>query len=355
MNIYPVIMAGGAGTRLWPLSREEKPKQFHNLSGRGTLLEETVNRLKNINPRECIVVTSARYRDISRDEMENTGLKSTILCEPRPRNTAAAVLYSALYLQKIDPDAAMIVLPADHHILDEKAFDRILKLAVAEAEKNNLVTIGIRPTYPETGYGYIKALHGSTGEVLPVEQFVEKPDQDTAQKYFDSGEYFWNSGIIAFTVKSIIEAYRDWLPEMLGEFDRFNSLSAEELEDDLPATWKIKEEIFDRIESIAIDKAILEKAENRVVIPADFGWADLGSWKAIDDILDGDKYSNRTPTPDNTIFVNSSGCSVFSEGSRIAVVGMDNVVVVQAGDQILVIDKEKAQDVRKVVDIIRGK
>ncbi len=355
MNIYPVIMAGGAGTRLWPLSREEKPKQFHNLSGRGSLLEGTAQRLKNLDPAGCLIVTSSRYRDLSREEMEKTGLPSTILCEPRPRNTAAAVLYGALYLQKRDPGAVMIVLPADHHILDEDAFSEVLKLAVAEAEKENLVTIGIRPAYPETGYGYIRAEESSTGPVLPVAQFVEKPDAATAQKYFDSGDYFWNSGIFAFTVTAILTAFETHLPAMVEAFAPFAGLSPQEIEDDLPGTWQTKEKIFSEIESIAIDTGILERADNRVVIPADFGWADLGSWKSIDDILQGDENANRTPEPEDTIFVDSRNCSVFSEGSRIAVVGMENVVVVQAGDQILVIDKERSQDVRKVVDIIRGK
>jgi len=355
MNLYPVIMAGGAGTRLWPLSREEKPKQFHNLSGQGSLLEGTIKRLEGLDPEDCLIVTSHRYRDLSTEELKRCGISGSVLCEPRPRNTAAAVLYGALFIEKRNPEGVMIVLPADHHILDEEAFRGILKRAVAEAKKENLVTIGIKPTYPETGYGYIKAEDGSSGAVLPVDQFVEKPDLTTAESYLASGRYFWNSGIIAFKVNTIIDAFKKYLPEMIQAFSSFQNLSPEELLKDDAETWKLKENIFNEVESVSIDKGILEAADNRVVIPAEFGWADLGSWKATDDILSADTEGNRSPSPENAIFVNSENCSVFSEGSKVAVVGLDNVIVVQAGDKILVINKDNAQDVRQVVDIIKGK
>ena len=355
MNIVPVIMAGGAGTRLWPMSREEKPKQFHNLSGSGTLLEETVRRLRPLSPSMCVVVTSKKYSEMSMEEVKKGGLAGTALAEPRPRNTAAAVLYAAVYLDKLMDDSIMIVLPADHFIRDNEAFTATLRAAVTEAEKGSLVTIGIKPSYPETGYGYIKAVDGASGSAMEVERFVEKPDSETARGYVEAGTYFWNSGIFVWKTSAIIQAFHRYLPEMAQAFEPLHSLSAEKIQSVSADIWKHKETLFDSIESISIDYGILEKADNRVVIPSEFGWADLGSWKSIDDILEADSKSNRSPEKDNAIFVNSENCSVYSEGNRIAVVGLKNVVVVQAGNDILVIDKESSQDVRQVVEIVRQK
>jgi len=352
--IIPVIMAGGAGTRLWPMSTEDKPKQFHNMSGHGTLLEETINRLKPVSPEEIVIVTARKYEGLSLAEIKKSGLNGTILSEPKPKNTAAAVLYAAMFLKKKYGDPVMVVLPADHFIKDISGFTTVIEKAVSLAEKGSLATIGVKPEYPETGYGYIKGTKLADGASV-VEKFVEKPGFETAKEYVADGNYYWNSGIFVWKASVIIERFRELLPEMYAEFMKFDSLSHEEIASNSPEVWALKEKIFSSIESVSIDNGILENSGNRMVIPAEFGWADLGSWKAADDILDPDDCCNRTQSPENSIFVKSEDCTVLSEGMRIAVVGVSNIVVVQSGNDILVINKDSSQDVRAVVDIIRKK
>jgi len=353
--IIPVIMAGGAGTRLWPMSNEDKPKQFHNMSGQGTLLEETINRLKPVSPEEVVIVGSEKYEKLSINEIEKTGLRGTILSEPVPKNTAAAVLYAAVFLFKKYPESIMIVLPADHFIRNNHAFTDVIKKGIALSEQGTLVTIGVKPDYPETGYGYIKGVDGPAGDCVAVDKFVEKPDLETAKRYITSGNYFWNSGIFIWKTSIILDKFIELMPAHFEAFKPLLELDHSEISSTNDDIKKLKTQIFSSIESISIDYGILEKADNRMVIPAAFGWADLGSWKAADDILDPDTERNRTQSPDNSIFVNSENCTIFSEGMRIAVVGASNIVVVQSGDNILVIDKDSSQDVRAVVDIVRKK
>ncbi len=350
--ILPVIMAGGAGTRLWPMSRDDRPKQFLNLSGRGTLLEETIDRLAALKPQSLVIATAKKYEGLSREEIARSGIAGTVLSEPRPRNTAAAVLYAALYLRGLHGDGVMIVLPADHYITRPDVFIDVLRTAIDRARDGSLVTIGIAPSYPETGYGYIKALETS-GAVRKVERFVEKPDLEKARNYVASGDYYWNSGIFIWKISSIVAAFEKHLPGFVSAFAPLAQLPPEQYSSDASKVWELKTRIFDEIESVSIDTGIMEKADDVAVIPADFGWADLGSWKSIDDILASDDRGNRAPLSDRSVFVDCRDCSVFSEDARISVVGLSDVVVVQAGNEILVMDKKASQDVRKVVDIVR--
>ncbi len=352
MNVVPVILAGGAGTRLWPLSREDKPKQFHNLSGRGTLLEETIRRLLPLDPGRVLIVTSKKHETLSREELAKFAMPGVVLSEPRPRNTAAAILYAALYLDARGDDSVMMVLPADHHIRDTDTFLDILREGFLQAGNGTLVTIGITPTYPETGYGYIKASPGK-GPAYPIDAFVEKPDAALAKQYFESGNYYWNSGIFLWRTSSIIEQFKALMPEHVKAFEPLSQLGEDGIASNEGKSWELKKGIFDEIESISIDYGVMEKAKNRVVIPGDFGWTDLGSWKSIDDILPPDERGNRSPERDRAIFLNSANCSVFTETGRVSVVGLSDVIVVQAEGEILVIQKDAAQEVKKVAEMAK--
>lgn len=351
MKVIPVIMAGGAGTRLWPLSRDDRPKQFHNLSGQGTLLEETIKRLFPLNPEQLIIVTAKKYEDLSRAEIGKFKIPGTVLSEPRPRNTAAAILYAALYLKTLADDSIMILLPADHHIKNNEEFARIIKIAIGRAEGGALVTIGIKPTYPETGYGYIKTREGS-GTALEIDSFVEKPDIVKAREYFESGQYYWNSGIFVWKISSIMEQFKALMPGHMASFEPLISMSAGDIASNEGSVWEVKKKVFDSLESVSIDYGVMEKALNRIVIPGDFGWTDLGSWKSIDEILPADGDNNRTPVKERALFLNADSCSVFSEGKRVSIVGLSNIVVVEAGNEILVINKDASQDVKKVVELL---
>ncbi|TFH43825.1 MAG: mannose-1-phosphate guanylyltransferase [Chrysiogenales bacterium] len=352
MNITPVILAGGAGTRLWPLSRDEKPKQFHNLSGRGTLLEETIRRLLPLDPGRVLIVTSKKHESLSREELGKFKMPGIVLAEPRPRNTAAAILYAAIYLEKLGDDSVMMALPADHHILDTAGFDRTLREGITQAEKGVLVTIGITPTYPETGYGYIKAAQG-TGKARQIDSFVEKPDISLARTYFESGNYFWNSGIFIWKTSAIMGRFRELMPEHMKAFEALSSLSGDEIASNEGEVWEIKKRVFDGLESISIDYGIMEKADNRIVIPGDFGWTDLGSWKSIDEILAPDGNRNRSPKRERAIFLQSENCSVYTETNRVSVVGLSDVIVVEADGEILVIRKDAAQEVKKIAEMAK--
>jgi mannose-1-phosphate guanylyltransferase len=353
-TIVPVILAGGAGTRLWPLSREDKPKQFHNLTGEGSLLEQTIRRLFPLNPDQYIIVTARPYETASLEEMARTGTSGIILSEPFPRNTAAAVLYAATYLSRRYEDSIMIVLPADHYIRQNEDFAAVVKKAVDQAALNKLVTIGLKPLYPETGYGYIKALEG-TGDALPVDMFVEKPNLETAKRYIMDGNYFWNSGIFIWKTSAILEKFKKFMPRHYAAFEPLRALEADRIASNDEAEWELKKKVFAPLEPISVDYGIMEKAESRVVIPGNFGWGDLGSWNSIDDILPADENMNRSPFKDRLIAVDARNNTVFSEGKRVAIVGVSNVVVVESGDSILVMDKNSSQKVRQVVEIIRSK
>lgn len=354
MKVYPVILAGGAGTRLWPLSREDKPKQFHDLTGSGTLFEETIRRLKPIRPQMNVIVTGDRYADLTRQELKRMKLKGAVLTEPMPRNTAPAILFAATYLEKLDEDSIMIVLPADHHITKKDVFVATVKKAIETARKDALVTIGIKPTYPETGYGYIKAQKGA-GDILGVDRFVEKPNVETAQQYLDEGNFFWNSGIFVWKTSVILDWFQRLMPECYEKFAPLRKLSASKMLARDPQAASIRKKVFSSIGPVSIDYGIMERAENRAVIPSEFGWADLGSWQSIDDILPHDEAMNRTTKKDDVIFINAKNCSAVTENTRVAVIGLTNVFIVQDGDNILVMEKSASQDVRKVVDILKNK
>ncbi len=351
MKITAVILAGGAGTRLWPLSNEEKPKQFHDFDGKGSLLNATIKRLMPLNPDICIIATARKYKDMSRKELEAAGQYGIILSEPVPRNTAPAILYAAAYLSGLYDDALMIVLPADHYIKRNDIFRQTISAAIEAAKDDYLVTIGIKPRHPETGYGYIKAGEPA-GKAFIAERFVEKPDRETAEQYLQDGNYYWNAGIFVWKVSTIMSCFIKYMPGLYKTFSQLAGLDPKAIESGSGNARKITEDIFASIKPESIDYGIMEKAENKVVIPADFGWTDLGSWNSIDEMIEPDENNNRN-TGTAPVYISSNNCSVFSEGKTIALVGVNDLVIAESGNNILIMNRNNSQEVRKVTEIIK--
>ena len=348
MNVA-VIMAGGAGTRFWPRSTKEKPKQFLRLFGKKSLIQQTVERLSGfIDEKNVMVITNNDYVHLVNRQLPNLDPKY-IIGEPVARNTAPCIASAAALLHHDDPDAIMVVLPADHRIAENERFLEVIKSASqTAAEKNSLVTIGIEPNRPETGYGYIRreALPDVTfnnQDVYRVKNFTEKPELARARDFLESGDYLWNSGIFIWKVSAIVEAFRQYLPEI---FEQMKILAAsKKTEDDI-------NEFYHKCPSISIDYGIMEKAEHVHVVPASFGWNDVGSWKAVHELADKDEDGNAVG--DSTVILQDATGNLVdvASGKTIALVGVDNVAVVETDDAILVLNLDKAQGVKEVVDEI---
>lgn len=353
--VYAVIMAGGSGTRFWPKSTRKLPKQFLSLVGQGTMIQNTAKRIEPLIPQEQIlVVTNDNYVDIVKEQLPSVPHEN-IVGEPVAKNTAPCVAIAAEMLFKKDPEAIMVVLPADHHIKDPDAFNDFLKAAIEKAESgNHLVTIGIQPDRPETGYGYI---HGDNStreswnkkDVHPVKAFKEKPDEKTAQAFLESGDYFWNSGMFIWSAKSILSSFQEYLPDMYSLVKK----SGEGLygDDHISAI----NEFYHACESVSIDYGIMEHAENVHVVPGEFGWNDVGSWTAAYELGQKDALENVINAKHVTVS-ESTGNFISSEsGKMISVVGLDGFAVVETEDAILVCKLDKAQNVKDIVDQLKSK
>ena len=345
--VYAVIMAGGFGTRFWPKSRKSTPKQFLNLFGQTTMIQQTVERLKGfIDPEQVVVVTNQDYVELVKKQLPSVK-SSSIIGEPVGRNTAPCIASAATLLHKSDPDSVMVVLPADHRIGNPESFRKALQTAVKTAEKEkSLVTIGIKPGRPETGYGYIKRNENpdSTEAALPVyqvQQFTEKPDLDTAMKFYESDQYLWNSGIFIWKTDVILDAFKKHLPDLYHSAKKLEQ--SEFLEEDI-------EMFYHSCPSVSIDYGIMEKADKVHVVPGDFDWNDVGSWRAVYDLSDRDAHGNASVQTE-TLFINSSGNYVSAKGKKlVALAGVDNIAFVETEDAILLVNLERAQDVKKVVE-----
>lgn len=357
--LVPVILSGGAGTRLWPVSREGHPKPFMKLADGETLIEKTYRRAAKLpgvtqadyKPK-LLTVTNRDYYFMSRDELHKAGATGSFLLEPCGRDTAPAIAMAAHQVQdKFGSDALMLVLSADHLIQDEGAFALAVQKAVklASADTNFLVTFGIVPTTPETGFGYIKA----GGELMggyQVEAFVEKPDDATARKYLDSGDYFWNSGMFCFSAGQFLKQLSMYAPEV-GEaclkcWARLkDAFSGEE------PMLEIPQSLFKQVPSISVDYAVMERSNRVAVVPSDIGWSDIGSWNAIRDLVEPDSQNNRAYG--DVIFVNSKNTFVQSEDRLVAAVGLSNLMIIDTPDALLVATPEHAQDVKQVVGLLK--
>ena len=349
-NVYAVVMAGGSGTRFWPKSIKKRPKQFLNIFGDYTMLQETVYRLGDfIKPERVMVVTNSNYESIVKEQLPELNNES-IIGEPVAKNTAPCVAAAAALLHKKDPDSVMVVLPADHRIGNEDEFVRILKSAVKTAEeKESLVTIGIRPSRPETGYGYIHYDESGGGEVgderaFAVKAFKEKPDVETALMFLNSGDYLWNSGMFIWKTSTILSAFENNLPEIYKEAKKLSESAGSERD---------ISDFYHACPSVSVDYGIMEKANTVHVLPGDFGWSDVGSWRAVHELASKDENGNATGKSPVEIVDSSSNLVHSDSGKLISLVGVDGIGLIETEDSILVVKLDRSQDVKTVVERLK--
>ena len=345
-NTHLVILAGGVGSRFWPLSSEEKPKQFLDILRCGkTLLQLTAERFANLVPKENIwVLTSARYVDFVYEQLPDIA-REQVLAEPCGRNTAHPICYISWKIKKRNPRANVMVTPADHFIPDTKAFEEVMEECLSfAAETDALVTLGVKPTRPETGYGYIKADLGfasSRGHrIFRVDGFTEKPDLATAESYVQLPNYLWNSGIFVWSVSTIVNAFRVYEPTISAIFENLLPVY------DTPEEQACIDRDFPKCESISVDYAIMEKAEEIFVHPVTFAWSDLGTWTALRNEVSRDEHDNAA-IGENIHFFDSDHCIVHVEGKkRVVVQGLDGYVVVEKDDEILICKLSEEQRIK---------
>jgi len=352
-NNFAVIMAGGVGSRFWPMSREEKPKQFLDVLGTGkTLIQMTYDRLRRLVPDDQIyVVTNQKYAQLVKEQI---GLSdNTILTEPIRKNTAPAIAYAAHKIFDINKNANLIVAPSDHLILKEDEFVRIVEIALQKSESENcLVTLGLKPSRPDTGYGYIQFDGGAEvlGEVRRVKKFTEKPNLDVAENFLKSGDYFWNSGIFIWKAETIIESLQAFKPEL-------NQLFASKGNDyNTAAEQNFINNSFTQCEDISIDFAVLENAKNVFVVLADLGWSDLGTWGSLYTHLNKDAKGNATIGNHVHLF-DSSNCIINLPDGKIALLqGLNDYIVVESNGILMVVKKEDEQKIKEfVAEILKRK
>jgi len=351
-GLYAVIMAGGKGTRFWPCSRESMPKQFLALTGNRTMIQATVDRLVPfVQPENIFILTGEPYRKEIRKQLSNIP-RQNIIIEPEGKNTAPCIALATAIVQEKEPDAVMLVLPSDHVITDTSKFHEALETAVKAACLGPyLVTIGIRPAWPETGYGYIEM-----GEHFPVaktqrvnvaRRFREKPSREVAEEFLAKGNFLWNSGMFVWTAHTILSAFMWHMPQLYRGIKRICETLGK------PNAKKIIRQMFAEVEPISIDYGIMEKYEKILVVEGDFGWSDVGSWASLSDIMPQDEHGH--VCIGQLISVDSSDSVVYSPGKLVALVGVENLVVVETKDAILVCPKDQTQDVRKVTEILKSR
>ncbi len=346
MDTYAVIMAGGGGTRFWPLSRQNMPKQLLNLSGTDAMINETIKRFEYIiSPKNTYIVTNKSQADVMKDILLKKVPTENILVEPAARNTAACILYAAMYIYEKLGDGIMCVFPSDHYIIDERNFQKTLIHALNTAETtSSIVTIGIKPTFPSTGYGYIKSCEGQNN-VYKIDRFEEKPNLEKAKEYFRNGNYYWNSGMFIWKVSVIIEAFKRFLPRI------YNSLYKVSKMFDTDEGNKLLDEIYPNLDSISVDYGIMERTDEALVIPGDFGWNDVGSWDALGAIFPSDEEGNIIKA--DHIGIDTKQCIVYGDKKLIATIGLKDLVIVDTDDAVMVCNKNNAQDVKQIVDKLK--
>lgn len=348
-NQYCVIMAGGVGSRFWPFSTQKFPKQFQDILGTGqTMLQQTFERIRKvIAPENIFVITNKDFIEITESQLPDIP-KSNIVGEPMMKNTGACNLYMASKIHALNPEATMVVLPADHLILKEDAFVEKMQLALNIASKNDyLITLGITPTRPDTGYGYIQFEKEENQNVFKVKNFTEKPDLEFAKAFLESGDFLWNAGMFIWNTKTILHAFQTHLPEMIEQF------SACEYNND--GEKECIEIIYPKVTKISVDNGILEKAENVFVIPADLGWSDLGTWTSV--------YENAEKNTENNTLNTKYGLIYQSEGNiirlqnekkAIVVSGLQDYIVVDTDNALLICPRNEDQRIKEFVQDLKG-
>jgi len=350
-NYYAIIMAGGVGSRFWPVSTPEFPKQFHDMLGTGeTLIQKTFTRLSQLIPKENILIlTNDKYAEIVQEQLPMINSEQIVL-EPEMRNTAPCILYASMKIKKMNPNALMIVAPSDHWIEDEVQFVANLQRSFDICEHDNvLMTLGILPTFPNTGYGYIEFDKLDSRQVKKVVQFREKPDYVTAKKFIQSRNFLWNSGIFIWSVSSILNAFEKFQPAMYHLFnDGFDKLNTED-EADFVA------DNYGKSDNISIDYAVMENAQNVFVLPATFDWNDLGTWGSLYDKLPKD--TNENAVVNATIVIENASNNIIrtNAGKKVVIDGLNDYIIVDEDDVLLIYPKKKEQDIKHIVAKINAK
>ena len=342
-------MAGGVGSRFWPLSTQKHPKQFQDILGTGrTMIQQTFDRIRKVVPVENIyVITNKEYITLTEEQLPQLN-RENIVGEPMMKNTAACNIYMAKKIAEKNAEANIIVLPADHLILKENIFLKKVELAFNLAEKKDyLITLGIKPTRPDTGYGYIQFVEKKKSEYFKVKTFTEKPDLEIAKTFLESGDFLWNAGIFVWNVKSILSAFDSYLPEMAQSFESCEYNSKEE--------ERCIDLIYPKVNKISIDNGILERAKNVYVIPADLGWSDLGTWTSIYENADKDKHDNAVNTK-HSITYNSTGnlIKLKNENKAVVIDGLENYIVVDTDKALLICPRANDQLIKDYVSDLKS-
>ncbi|HZS12892.1 MAG TPA: mannose-1-phosphate guanylyltransferase/mannose-6-phosphate isomerase [Nitrospirales bacterium] len=351
-HLYAVILAGGSGTRFWPLSRHLYPKQLLKILGTETLIQQTMRRvLRSVEPEHVFISTNPAQADSIRFQLTEwkDALHEHYILEPESRNTAPAIALAATWLVQRDPNAVMLMLPADHAIKDEKRFESAVRLAAQMAVDGHLVTFGIKPIRPETGYGYIqpnrKKRLASAGKLAghPVARFVEKPNAATASRYLKDGGYFWNSGIFIWKAAAILEEIRRHQPTLAAGMEKIAPHLRE-----APSSWA---DLYRALPSVSIDEGVMERSSRAAMIPVDFAWSDVGNWSSLEEVAARDRAGN--VVTGNVVDLGSTDSILYADRRVVATIGLSDMVVVDTPDATLVCPKSRSQDVKKIVEQLK--
>ena len=342
MPVFTILLAGGFGTRLWPVSRQLHPKQVARFSGEPSLIQSTIERLSPIMDTASVLVVcgEAHSPEISR-QVEAVGIdaEKRVLVEPYARNTAPAILLAVASILRTESDALVCIFPSDHAIRDDARFCDHVSTALLLAGRGHIVTFGIKPDYPETGYGYIEGGDPVEQGALRIKRFVEKPDQKHAKQYIESGNFFWNSGMFAFRASVVIQEFQAYCPQLYAQMNRY-----------LDADTEDRKGIYRSLDNISIDYAVMEKTDKGVVLPSDFGWSDIGSWKSLFDFLKKDENGN--VIQGDVVLKDTRDSLILAHSRLIAVNRIENTAVVETPDAVLVSDLENSRDVKSIVDFL---